>query len=251
MKEFFARLNPMERRFVVGVAVVFFIVINWVWIWPRFSDWGKTTTRKNTARDLVIKFQQGVNLIPGLTAQIAKYQKQGQVVPEQDQAVQFSRLIVNQAARSGVIISSMGSGRQASIVNNPFFVEQNETIVVSSGEKQLVDFLYNLGAGDNSLIRVKVLSVQPDQARQGLAAHVTLIASYQKKLPTAGAAAPTSAAPAAKPAVPPAATPAPAAVTPKPPVTPKPIVVPPKSNATNPALPGLPAIHNLLTPSKK
>ena len=57
MKEFFARLNPMERRFVVGVIVVFFLVINLVWVWPRFSDWGLTQTRVKAARDKMALFQ--------------------------------------------------------------------------------------------------------------------------------------------------------------------------------------------------
>ena len=40
MKKYFAQLRPLERRLVVGVAVVLVIVLNWVFIWPHFSDWG-------------------------------------------------------------------------------------------------------------------------------------------------------------------------------------------------------------------
>ncbi len=58
-------------------------------------------------------------------------------------------------------------------------------------EKELVEFLYNLGAS-NSLIRVHGLAVRPDPPRQRLSAEVTLVASYQK-------AAPKPAAPASKP----------------------------------------------------
>jgi len=56
-----------------------------------------------------------------------------------------------------------------------------------------VDFLYNLGAGD-SLVRVRNLSIRPDQNRQQLAASITLIASYQKnpKLTPAPAATPAA-----------------------------------------------------------
>ena len=172
------------------------------------------------------------------------------MVPEQDQAVQFSRLIVNQAAQSGVSINNMSGGRQASMVNNPFFVEQNETIQLQSGVKQLVDFLYNLGAGA-SLIRVKVLTVQPDAAHQGLSTHVTLVASYQKEIARrrgrSSGLAPAVATP--KPAV---AAPKPADAVPKPAdVAPKPVAVVPKSPPTNHALPTLPSMHNPLTPTKK
>jgi hypothetical protein len=66
MKEFFARLNPTERRFVVGVAVVFFLVINIVWVWPHFSDWSQTRIKMDTAGANLAKFAGGTNLIPSL-----------------------------------------------------------------------------------------------------------------------------------------------------------------------------------------
>jgi len=197
MKEFFARLNATERRFVVGVGVLFFLVANLVWVWPHFSDWGATKIRMNKAANNLATFQRGVDKIPGLKKNIDMFQSKGDVVPQDDQAVQFVRLIQKQAAQSGVIIVNMGSQRQSGATNQ-FFVEQNETITLQSGEKQLVDFLYSLGAG-NSLIRVKVLSVQPDQSHQQLTSRVTLIASYQKKAPAPRSAAAT---PAVKPAAP-------------------------------------------------
>ena len=40
MNEYFSRLNPSERRFVVVVALLLFIVVNLFWVWPHFSDWG-------------------------------------------------------------------------------------------------------------------------------------------------------------------------------------------------------------------
>ncbi|HEX4263916.1 MAG TPA: hypothetical protein VH597_06215 [Verrucomicrobiae bacterium] len=204
MKEFFARLNPTERRFVVGVGVLFFLVANLVWVWPHFSDWGATKSRMNKAADNQATFQRGADKIPALKREIDKFQRQGDVVPQDDQAVQFVRLIQKQAAQSGVIIINMGSQRQSGSTNNPFFVEQNETITLQSQEKALVDFLYSLGAG-TSLIRVKVLSVQPDQSHQQLTSRVTLIASYQRKAPAPRSAAPAAAAatPAAKPPTPP------------------------------------------------
>lgn len=209
MKEFFARLNPTERRFVVGVGVLFFIIVNMVYIWPHFGDWGQTKTRMATASDKLVQFERGTNLIPGLQMQIQKYQNQGQVVPPADQALRFVRLVQNQAAQSGVIIVSMGNQRQTGNTN-AFFMEQNETLTLQSGEKELVNFLYTLGAGD-SLIRAKSMSVHPDQSHTQLSTSVTLIASYEKK--SAGAppatTAPARPAPHATPAPPHATAPAP------------------------------------------
>jgi hypothetical protein len=221
------------------VAVLFFIVVNLVWVWPHFSDWGKTRARMDKAHTQLIQFEGGTNRIPALKKEIEKYQKQGELVPAEDQSVRFVRLIQNQAAQSGVIIVNMGNQRQGG--TNAFFVEQNETVTLQSGEKQLVDFLYTLGAG-NSLIRVKVLSVQPDPSHQQLATRATLVASYQRKATGAATPAPATGAktPAARPAVTPPATKTPPAKTP--PATPAPPAGSPRK------LPGAP---NTLTPIKK
>jgi hypothetical protein len=239
MKAFFARLNPTERRFVVGVGVLFFVVINFVWVWPHFWDWSKTRTKMKTAQDQLFLFENGANQIPDLRKEIDKYQRKGEVVPAQDQAVRFVRLIQNEESKVGVMHDSMNPQRQSGPAANPFFLEQSETMTLQSSEKQLVDFLYNLGNG-TSLIRVKVLSVQPDQSHQRLTTRLTLIASYQKT-----EVAPRAPAPAAATAKTPAPTPAPAAIPAKTPVTPA------KSAVTN--LPGVPtgAVPKPLTPIKK
>jgi hypothetical protein len=245
MKQFFARLNPMERRFVVGVGVAFFVVLNAVFVLPHYADWGETRKRMDNAQIELDKFERGTNDVPGLKQDISKYRSEGDVVPQEDQAVNFFRLIQNQATASGVGIINMGSTRQSGATNQ-FFVEQNQTISTLSGEKQLVDFLYNLGAG-KSLIRVKVLSVQPDAPHQQLSARITLIASYQKK-PTTGKAA------AATTALAPKAAPTPQKVLPPAPAKP-PSPVPPSANPKpNPVLPKppIPGQKNLsVTNSRK
>ncbi len=246
MKEFFARLNPTERRFVVGVAVVFFLVANMVWVWPHYQDWGQTTKRMKTASDLVSKFENTITNSRGLDKEIEKYRKSGSTVPQVDRSVDFLRLIQNQSVRSGVQIITSGGTRQTG--TNQFFVEQIQTLTLQSPEKQLVDFLYNIGSGD-SMIRVRDLSVQPDPPHQQLVSRVTLVASYQKS-PAAAAAkpgAPRNAAPAQKPATP-AATPKPAG----PPPAAAPKTIPPKPGV--PVLPGQPGRTNALktlTPNKK
>jgi hypothetical protein len=103
------------------------------------------------------------------------------VVPQADQAVRFVRLIQNEESKVGVMHLSMNPGRQASgATSNAYFMEQSENLALECSEKQLVDFLYNLGSG-LSLIRVRALSVQPDPSHQRLSTRVTLVASYQKR----------------------------------------------------------------------
>jgi len=238
MKEFFARLNPTERRFVVGVAVVFFLVINIVWVWPHFGDWSDTKGRMTAARTQLVTFESGTNLIPELARKIAQY-GQNQVVPEENQALQFSRIVMSQLTLFGIIPQNV-SYRKESGATNSYFVEQTATMSLDTTEKQLVDFLYSVGASSNSLIRVKSLSIQPDASHQRLNTRLTLVASYQKNAvglagttPAAGQKPATAAKPTPTPNKP-AATPAPNNLKPK---TPAPAPKKPETKATNPSVP--------------
>lgn len=263
MKEFLARLNPTERRFVVGVGVVFFLVINIVWVWPHFGDWSDTKGRMTAARTRLVTFETGTNLIPDLKRSIDKY-GQGQVVPEENQGLNFARLVQNQTTLFGIIPQNMVIRKESSTgttTNNSFFVDQTATMSLDTTEKQLVDFLYSVGAGSNSLIRVKVLFVQPDASHQRLNVRVTLAASYQKQaIGPAGVASAAGQKPGATPAKPAATTGTPAKPIPAPPAnnakpTP-PGTVPKKPEANNRTVPATnhfvpPARPGQINPNKK
>ena len=196
MKDYFARLSSLERRFVVGVLIVVFVLLNAVFVWPRFSDWGKMQTRMANARKTVGVFEKEIAEMPKYEKQVKAMESEGLAVPPEDQSIDFLRAIQSKAAESGVTI--LGNNR-VSARTNQFFLEQSQGLTVQSGEQQLVDFLYNLGSG-NSLTRVRALTLRPDQPRHQLSANITLVASYQKK-PAARTAAPTATT-AAKPATP-------------------------------------------------
>ncbi len=183
MKKYLAQLRPMERRLVVGVAVVLVLVLNAVFIWPHFSDWGNLRHRLDEARRKLKLYQTAIAQIPALTAEVKKYETAGQFVAPEDQGINFMRTIQAQSAQSGVNI--VNTSRQITHTNDAFFVEQVENINVLATEDQLVDFLYKLGSGA-SMIRVRDLELQPDAPRQRLTANIRLVASYQKNLPSAG-----------------------------------------------------------------
>ena len=73
MKKFFAQLRPLERRLAVGVLVVFILVLNWVFIWPHFSDWSNLRRRLEDARTKLERYQTTI-------AQTSNYQAQVQCV---------------------------------------------------------------------------------------------------------------------------------------------------------------------------
>jgi Tfp pilus assembly protein PilO len=177
MKKYLAQLRPLERRFAVGVLVILFLVLNWVFIWPHFSDWGNLQRRGDEARRKLKLYQTAVAQTSTYEAQVKSLESSGDVVPLEDMAVNMLRTIQSQSAQSGVGI--VNTSRQITHTNDAFFVEQVQNINVIGDDKQLVDFLYKLGSGA-SMIRVRDLELQPDAAKQHLNANIRLVASYQK-----------------------------------------------------------------------
>jgi hypothetical protein len=191
MNAYLSRLNPTERRFVIGVAILFFIVINVFWVMPHFSDWRNLKNRIGTASSTLARYDSLIRQKPKIEAEINKLQSEGTYVPPEDQFTQFLRNIQSLAQQYHVNFT--GSSRP-NTTTNEFFLEQSQTISVVSGEKELVDFLYALGSG-TSLIRVRALSIRPDSAHQQLNTSMTLVCSYQKqrRSPPPATAAPTPA----------------------------------------------------------
>jgi type II secretory pathway component PulM len=186
VKKYFDQLRPMERRLVIGVGVILLIVLNWVFVWPHFSDWTNLSNSYRDAQQKLKLYQAAIGQKPVLEKAVKKYESQGEFVAPDDQAINFMRTIQQQASASGFGIEGYSPTRMQT---NQFFVEQIETITVHATEPQLVDFLYQLGT-KSSMVRVSDIDLQPDQPRQHLAATIKLVASYQKnpKAPAAPAA---------------------------------------------------------------
>ena len=196
MKKYFAHLRPLERRLAVGVLVILIIVLNWVFIWPHFADWGNLRGRLDSARRKLELYQTAVVQMTNYQAQVKSLEGQGEFVALEDQAINFMRTIQAQAEASGV--GRANYSRSIMHTNDAFFIEQVQNINVVATDQQLVDFLYKLGSGA-SMIRVRDLELQPDGPRQHLNANIQLVASYQKKpAAPAGAAAPANSKPLTK-----------------------------------------------------
>jgi Tfp pilus assembly protein PilO len=180
MKKFFAQLRPMERRLAVGVLVALILVLNWVFIWPHFSDWSNLHRRLEAARQKLALYQSTILQTSNYEAQVQAFETSGNYVPPEDQSINFLRTIQSQALASGVGLGN--TGRPVTHTNDAFFVEQIQNINVTATDEQLVDFLYKLGS-DVSMIRVRDLELQPDPPRQKLNANIRLVASYQRNAP--------------------------------------------------------------------
>ena len=177
MKKYFAHLRPGERRLAVGVIVAVIVVLNYVYIWPHFGDWGKLDNQIQQAHQQLKLYQDTVAQTTTYQRLLKQFENEGSVVTPDIQAVDFMRTVSEQSAHTGVNISS--SLPSTTRTNDTFFVERVQNINVVATDEQLVNFLYDL-ANDASMIRVRDLELQPDGPRQHLNASVQLVASYQK-----------------------------------------------------------------------
>ena len=186
---YWSNLRPFEKRVVVGIGVLFFIVLNFLFIIPHFSDLAAVNDRMGEARRKLARYQNEIAQTNTYAIGLREFEKENSDVPAEEQSIQFANTVNAQAGQSGVHISSAA---HINTQTNQFFLEKTQSLGVQAGEQQLVDFLYNLGSG-NSQVRVRDLSVRPDPPRQQLAAQITLVASYQKKSTARPSARPASA----------------------------------------------------------
>ena len=200
-------LRPQERRLVVGILVVIFVVLNVVLVWPHFGDLARVRADLAKAQKNLTDYKKKIAQVSGANGfevKLKKLEGEGASVVADEQDVQLLRTVQSQVAASKVLVSSYGKvSQQSSGKTNEFFEEQSIQITVNTGEKELVDFLINIGSG-GSMIRVRDLDLKPaDQNRYRLQGRITLSANYQKK----PAARPAPAV--AKPATPAVKAPAP------------------------------------------
>src|SRR5258708_300861 len=101
-------LRPGERRLVVVIALVFFIVLNWILVFPHFGDLKRANDRIWEAQRKLKLYETKTNQIPLLEQRIKVLQSEGLDVPAEEQAHNFETAIIGQASQSGVTITSGG-----------------------------------------------------------------------------------------------------------------------------------------------
>jgi cell division protein FtsL len=177
MKKYFEHLRPGERRLAVGVIVAVIVVINYVYIWPHFGDWGKLDSQIQQDKQKLKLYQDTVAQTTTYERLLKQFENEGSVVASDNQSVDLMRTVSKQEAATGVNIAS--SSPSTTRTNDAFFVERVQNITVVATDDQLVNFLYGL-ANDTSMTRVRDLELQPDGPREHLNANIQLVASYQK-----------------------------------------------------------------------
>lgn len=173
-------LRPNEKRLIVAIFVGVFIVLNYWMIWPRFNDWSKTKDELAEARVKLLNYETKIANVDTFKAEIEDLKSQGSEVLPRSRVNQLTRLVDPEARKSGVTIwqkrpqKSFGSGE------GEFFDEEALQVVIKeTGDKELIDFLINLGLGD-TMIRVRDMTLKPNANNRKLEATLTLVASYEK-----------------------------------------------------------------------
>ena len=187
MSSFLSKLNlrPQERRLLVFVATVVFIVLNIWLVWPRFNDWRQVKADHEKSMIELRRYQKEVAQIPRYETKLRELENVGSNVIPEEQELDLVRTVQNQTRLSGVIVTSQDARPKTSTTKtNQFFEEQTLSMSIESRNEELVNFLVNL-ASTNSLIRVQELGLRPDNPANPmkLMGRVTLVASYQKNPP--------------------------------------------------------------------
>jgi len=197
-------LSPQERRLVVVVAIVVFVVLNIWLIWPEFGSVAIWKQRRADAERRLKQFKDEISNQGKYKRQLAELEVLGGQIGTEEQALSLQRDVANQALLSGVQVNRydpqarMATGGRT----NAFFEEQGLIITVVTGERELVDFLYNLGTR-SSLIRVRSMTLSRDPSGMKLQGSMTLVASFAKKpAPKAAPAPKTTNQPASRPLAP-------------------------------------------------
>lgn len=210
MSSYFDRLGltPQERRLVVFVAAVVFVVINLWLVWPRFKDWGLVTTEMKTAETKIQSYQAEISRKGEYERKLKLLEGSGASVQPDEAFNLLQNKIQTQAALSQLTttgINPVGTGAGKDSPVNEFFEERAMRVGFIAGDAELVDFLVSIGSGD-SMIRARDIDLKPDASQTKLQGNITLVASFQKRREVKPALA--------KPATVPTSTPKPAAAKP-------------------------------------
>jgi hypothetical protein len=179
-------LTAQERRIVVAIGLVVIVVLNFLFVWPHFSEWKRIRKELQTMRNNIETYNKQIaldtNPTNGLQKQLAKLVRQ-EGTGVMDKQVQLQSTIMTQARRTGVNVANYNPGGTHPQTNE-FFEEETIRITFDSQEPQLISFLYNIG-GDPAMIRVSELDLSPqDQNRYRLHGGITLTANYAKRTAT-------------------------------------------------------------------
>src|SRR5574341_1464453 len=119
MNGYWANLRPFEKRVVVGVAALFFVVLNFLFVFPYFKEWDLAQERMFQANRKVSLYTIDIAQTNTYWREMLRMEREGLEVPAEEQARHFANTINVQAGRSGV---ELLQGGRTTFGTNQFFI---------------------------------------------------------------------------------------------------------------------------------
>jgi hypothetical protein len=175
-------LRPQERRILVVVGLIIFIVLNILLVTPLFGQLAAAEGQLDKSKRTLAKYEAEIAQAPTFQRTEERLRNEGGDVLSQE--LQLQRIVNEQAIASGVQVSRYNPVMRTQIGRtNQFFEDQGLTIDFTTGGKELVEFLVGLASG-NSMVHVQDMTLRPTAGGTRLGGNILFVASYQKKNPT-------------------------------------------------------------------
>ena len=175
-------LRPQERRILVVVGLIIFIVLNFLLVTPLFGQLAAAEGQLEKSKRTLAKYENEIGQSSTLQRTEERLRKEGGDVLSQE--LQLQRIVNDQAIAANVQVSRYNPVMRTQIGRtNQFFEDQGLTIDFTTGGKELVEFLVGLASG-NSMVHVQDMTLRPVAGGTRLGGNILFVASYQKKNPT-------------------------------------------------------------------
>ena len=174
-------LRPQERRLVVIVGMVIFVLLNMWFVWPYFDDWGTTNTEMERSRTTLERYQREIANKPRYEASRRELETTGSNML--DGELDLQRIVERQALAAGVQLGRRTPMNTQAGKTNQFFQEGGLSAEFSSGGKEIVDFLVGL-ASQNAMIRVREMNLRTEQNQTRLGGTLVFVGNFQPRSAT-------------------------------------------------------------------
>jgi Tfp pilus assembly protein PilO len=186
MTKLFDKINlrPQERRLVVFVGMIIFVLLNMWFIWPYFDDWGELKGQIAQNRATLGRYEREIANRPKYEALQKELESTGSEMLESEMELQ--RLVQQQMAASGIQRNQMTPVKGQGVRTNQFFQEAGVSLTFTAGGKELVDFLVGI-AQQNQMVRVRDMTLRRDPTQTKLGGNIIFVGNYQKPVTNAPA----------------------------------------------------------------
>jgi Tfp pilus assembly protein PilO len=174
-------LRPQERRLVVIVGMVIFVLLNMWFIWPYFGDWGATKAEIERNRTTLERYNREIGNKQRYEARLRELETTGSEMLTSE--LELQRIVQSQAAAAGVQLGRQTFVKAATGRTNQFFQEAGLSIEFSAGGKEIVDFLVGVAA-QNAMVRVREMNISPRDNNTRLGGTLVFVGNFQPRAAT-------------------------------------------------------------------